>query len=113
MYEYKARVTRILDGDSIEVEIQLGFNVVLRNQDIRLLGVNTAELKDKESNALEAKEYLSSLVLGKNVVIKTQKVKKTGEDKKEKYGRWLANVEVLNDGKLVDVNFEMLTKYGV
>ena len=53
MYEYKAIVTRVIDGDTIDVDIQLGFDVVLAKQRIRLLGIDTPEsrTRDKEERS--------------------------------------------------------------
>ena len=41
MYEYKCRVIKVVDGDTIDVDIDLGFNITLSNQRIRLQGVDT------------------------------------------------------------------------
>ncbi len=83
-YEYKALVTDVLDGDTISVDIDLGFKVILKDQDVRLFGIDTPEIKDK-ANPLgqEAKDFLSKLILGQEITLETIKNKKN-EDKKEK-----------------------------
>ena len=62
MYEYNAIVTRIIDGDTIDVNIQLGFDVVLYKQRIRLHGIDTPEsrTRDKEEKVrgLISKAYV-------------------------------------------------------
>ena len=47
MYEYKAKVARIIDGDTIDVDIWLGFDVVLPKQRIRLFGIDTPESRTR------------------------------------------------------------------
>jgi micrococcal nuclease len=87
MYEYKAVVTNVYDGDTITVDIDLGFGVVLKEQKIRLDEINTPEVRGEERNeGLIARDRVRELILGKKVVIKTYR------DSKEKYGRWLAEV---------------------
>jgi|TARA_R100001530_G_scaffold136211_1_gene115817 micrococcal nuclease len=62
MYEYKCKVTRIIDGDTIDVNIDLGFDVVLYKQRIRLYGIDTPEsrTRDKEEKVrgLLSKNYI-------------------------------------------------------
>jgi micrococcal nuclease len=50
MYEYNVKVVRVIDGDTIDVDIDLGFNIVLKKQRIRLYGIDTPEsrTRDKE-----------------------------------------------------------------
>lgn len=90
LYTYRATVTGVYDGDTITADIDLGMGVWSHEQKIRLRGINTPEIKigTAEDRALGAKarDYLRSLLMGKTVVIRTFK------DKKEKFGRWLADV---------------------
>jgi micrococcal nuclease len=82
LYCYKAVVAKIVDGDTIRVNIDLGFGHWMMNQIFNLKGVNAPELKgDCKALGQEAKEALSNLVLGKNIILQTQKSKKRG--------RWL------------------------
>ena len=85
MYEYTAKVTNVVDGDTIDVDIDLGFDVHI-NTRLRLAGVNCAELNTPEG--VLARRWTQYNLLGTTVTIKTDK------DKKEKYGRYLAVVEV-------------------
>ena len=48
MYEYKCRVIKVVDGDTIDVDIDLGFNITLSNQRIRLQGVDTPESRTRD-----------------------------------------------------------------
>jgi len=96
MYEYKAFVKSVYDGDTVTVDIDLGFNVLLLGQKIRLSRINTPEIKgDQRSAGLQSRDAVRSMILNKNVIIKTS------QDKKGKYGRWLGEIWIdqicLND----------------
>jgi len=86
MHEYKCSLVKIVDGDTIDVCIDLGFKVTLSNERVRLQGINTPEsrTKNKEEKVLglAAKARLKEL-LPKNFIVKTYK------DKKGKFGRVL------------------------
>jgi micrococcal nuclease len=89
MYEYKATVTKVYDGDTITVDFDLGFGIVLKKQTIRLFGINTPEVRGTEkADGIISRDALRQRILGKQVIIKTSK------DKKGKYGRWLGEVFV-------------------
>lgn len=81
MYEYRAKITRIIDGDTVDAEVDLGFHVVMAMK-LRLAGINAPEMNTAEGK--KAKSALISLIEGKKVKILTIK------DKQEKYGRYLA-----------------------
>jgi micrococcal nuclease len=106
MYEYYVReVKNVVDGDTIDVVIDLGFNVLFE-QRVRLAGIDTPESRttDKAEKALglEAKEYLKKhLKAAKNVVIRTEKM-----DSSEKYGRILGWVYL--DGASESINNKMI-----
>ena len=76
---YDITVTRVVDGDTVICDIDLGFSIVLLKQRVRFLGVNTPELRggDQKSKALamEAKIYVEDLLVGKNCRLETQKAK--------------------------------------
>jgi micrococcal nuclease len=88
LHHYKATVLRILDGDTVEMVIDLGFTVQWKST-CRLYGINTPELTSKDplirAKALEAKQYLiDKLVTGSTVYIKSREL--------DKYGRPLADL---------------------
>jgi micrococcal nuclease len=97
MYEYFVKdVTNVVDGDTIDVVIDLGFDIMFASR-VRLAGIDTPEsrTKDKVEKALglESKEYLKKhLKDAKSVIIKTEKM-----DSSEKYGRILGWVYVNGD----------------
>jgi micrococcal nuclease len=97
MYEYYVRkVENVVDGDTIDVLIDLGFDILFQSR-VRLAGIDTPESRtsDKAEKVLglESKEYLKKhLKDAKSVVIKTEKM-----DSSEKYGRILGWVYVNGD----------------
>ena len=106
MYEYRVKkITNVVDGDTIDVDIDLGFDVSF-SQRVRLAGIDTPESrtsdKFEKTLGLEAKEYLKKkLKDAKDVIIKTEK-----PDSSEKYGRILGWLYV--DGDTVSVNDHMI-----
>jgi micrococcal nuclease len=106
MYEYYVRkVENVVDGDTIDVLIDLGFDILFASR-VRLAGIDTPESRTKDLSekalGLEAKEYLKkALKDAKSVVIKTEKM-----DSSEKYGRILGWVYV--DGNTVSINDMMI-----
>jgi len=91
MYEYKATVISVYDGDTVTVDIDLGFGIVLRKQKLRLYGLNTPEVRGAEKEeGKKVRDLLREKILNKKITIKTYK------DKKGKYGRWLAEI-ICND----------------
>jgi micrococcal nuclease len=107
MFEYYVKkVTKVVDGDTIDVEIDLGFDISFSSR-VRLAGIDTPESRttDKMEKALglEAKAYLKhEIESAKSVVIKTEKM-----DSSEKYGRILGWVFL--DGSSVSLNEKMIT----
>lgn len=96
MYEYRAYVNRVVDGDTVDVDIDLGFGVMLKDERVRIMGIDTPESRtsDKVEKifGLASKERLKEL-LGKETILKTQ-INKDGEDMKGKFGRILGDFNV-------------------
>tara|TARA_B100000700_G_scaffold312213_1_gene395483 strand:- start:180 stop:506 length:327 start_codon:yes stop_codon:yes gene_type:complete len=87
MYEYRAYVRKVYDADTVTVDIDLGFDVVLKGQKIRLTKINAPEVRGKERpEGLKSRDALRDKIGNKWVKIKTQ------QDKKGKYGRWLGEI---------------------
>lgn len=87
MYEYKAMITAVYDGDSVTADIDLGFHTILRRMKLRLNGIDTPEIRGEERpDGLTARQALVDRVFGKEVVIRTFK------DRQEKFGRYLADI---------------------
>ena len=93
MYEYKAQVVKVIDGDTVDVDIDLGFGIWLKDERVRIMGIDTPEsrTRDKEEKVFgnAAKDRLKQM-LGKDTVLRTQ-VNKDGEDMKGKFGRILGD----------------------
>ena len=106
MFEYYVKkVTKVVDGDTIDVDIDLGFDISFSSR-VRLAGIDTPESrttnKMEKALGLEAKAYLKHEIdLAKSVVIKTEKM-----DSSEKYGRILGWVFL--DGATVSLNEKMI-----
>ena len=96
MYEYRCKVVNIVDGDTVDVDIDLGFGVWLKKERIRMYGIDTPESRTRDKVekkfGLASKNKLKSL-LGKTGILKTQ-VNKKGEDMKGKFGRILGDFSV-------------------
>ena len=86
MYEYRAKILRVVDGDTVDVDIDLGFGCWLHKQRIRLYGIDSPESRtrdlDEKKYGLMAKEFLKEQ-------LKDGAVLKTRLDGKGKYGRIL------------------------
>jgi micrococcal nuclease len=106
MYEYYVRkVENVVDGDTIDVLIDLGFDILFQSR-VRLAGIDTPESRTKDlaekALGLESKEYLKKqLKDAKSVVIKTEKMNST-----EKFGRILGWIYI--NGDTVSLNDIMI-----
>ena len=101
MYEYAARVVSVYDGDTVTVDVDLGFGVWLQKQKIRLFGINAPEMRgsDREkAKGKESRDWLRAQLKDQALTIQTIK------DKKGKYGRCLGRQVV----KGVDLNQKMV-----
>lgn len=96
-YYYRARVMEVHDGDSCTVIMDLGLKVSVEIK-IRLAGINAPELIGADRDAaIASRDYLSGMILGRDVYIRTLK------DRKEKYGRWLGKIYLRdNDGESIN-----------
>ena len=106
MYEYRAKIRRIVDGDTVDVDIDLGFDMIFSKQRIRLYGIDTPEsrTRDKEEKfygKLAAQFLKDQCKKGSCIALRTHL------DKKGKYGRILG--EIIVDG--VNINQLMIEEY--
>ena len=105
MYEYRAKVTRCVDGDTVDVNIDVGFDILYSSR-VRLFGIDTPESRTRDKVekkfGLLAKEYLKAFIkeTGKDLIIKTRK------DGKGKYGRILG--ELFKQGEDKSINTIMV-----
>ena len=106
MYEYGCKVTRVVDGDTIDVDLDLGFDIIYKCR-VRLYGIDTPESRtrnkdEKVRGKLAAKFLKDAISNGKNVILQTQL-----KDSKGKFGRVLASVVI--DG--ININQQMVTNH--
>jgi len=96
MYEYKTKLVKVVDGDTVDVDIDLGFGVWLKKERVRIMGIDTPEsrTRDKVEKVFgkAASKRLKEL-LGPNPVLQT-KIARDGEDMKGKFGRILGDFMV-------------------
>ena len=104
MYQYKAIIIKVIDGDTVDVDIDLGFEAWLRNQRIRLYGIDTPESRtsdkvEKVFGNLAKSKILEFCPVGSSIILQTKT-----DDSRGKYGRILG--ELIVDG--VNVNQYMI-----
>lgn len=101
LYRYIAEVTQVYDGDSITVNVDLGFHTWIHGEKLRLYGINSPEVQsrgnlkvsdEEKVRGIIARDALREKILGKEVEICTIKYKTSNKDKKGKYGRYLAEI---------------------
>ena len=96
MYEYQCKIVRVVDGDTTDVDIDLGFGTWLRKQRIRLNGIDTPESRTRDLEekkfGLLAKEKLQTLLA-------TARVLRTFKDDRGKFGRILGDFDVYYSGE--------------
>ena len=105
-YTYKALVKRVVDGDTVNCSVDVGFKMN-SEQRLRLSGIDTQELTSpvlaSREGAKKARDFLVSILQGKEVLIVTTKT--------EKYGRYLAEIYYTDEtGQQVNVSSMMLAR---
>lgn len=100
-YTYRAKLNRVVDGDTVWLDVDLGFHVTMA-MNFRLAGINCPEVvgATKEAGLAAKAETLRLLQLG-SITVKSQKT--------EKYGRWLGSIFVTDtEGKIINVSTELV-----
>lgn len=86
---YLAKVTRVIDGDTIVADVKLGFSLWKHDETIRLNGIDAPELKgESRERGKIARDYLKTLILDQEVQLETF------DDKRDRWGRLVAGVYV-------------------
>ena len=105
MFEYKCKLVRVIDGDTVDIDIDLGFGVWLRKQRIRMYGIDTPESRtrdlEEKKYGLAAKEFLQKWTGAGELTIKTHK------DAKGKFGRILGELWTFD----TNINENMIERY--
>ena len=105
MYEYSCGITRIVDGDTVDAEIDLGFDIVYKTR-VRLYGIDTPESRTRDLDE-KARGKLAAKFLSDQILHADELVIRTKLDKKGKFGRVLGTL--VADG--VDLNQAMIDNY--
>lgn len=94
MYQYKARLRRVVDGDTVKLDIDLGFNMWVLDESFRLAHIDAPEMSTEQGKA--ARVFLISALSPITVL----SLNSLGQDK---YGRWLAEIVMPDGSKLHDL----------
>tara|TARA_Y100001978_G_C23693191_1_gene435988 strand:+ start:1040 stop:1510 length:471 start_codon:yes stop_codon:yes gene_type:complete len=103
MYEYKCKVLRVVDGDTVDIDIDLGFGIWMHKERVRMMGIDTPESRTRDKVekkfGLASKARLKELMpVGSLQILKTE-IDKSGEDKKGKFGRILGDFFIDHNGQ--------------
>lgn len=104
-YRYSARVVSVYDGDTVRLDIDLGFKTWVMNQPFRLARINTPEVRGPERpQGLVSRDWLRE-----QIPVDSWVLAHTIKDKREKYGRMLVNLyQEKADGQIICLNDELV-----
>ena len=102
MYQYACRINKVLDGDTVDIDLDLGFNIILANQHVRMTGIDTPESRtsnkeEKPRGMLSKKKLSEQLPVGSWQKITTSRP----DNNDDKFGRILGDF-ILEDGTNVN-----------
>ncbi|NDB83672.1 MAG: thermonuclease family protein [Alphaproteobacteria bacterium] len=113
MYIYRCKINKVVDGDTVEIDLDLGFNMMLVNQKVRMAGIDTPESRtsnneEKVRGTLSKKKVAEKLPVGSWQKIQTMR----SDSNDDKFGRILG-VFILEDGTslnqwMIDNNYAVL-----
>ena len=110
MFEYRCKIVKVVDGDTVDVDIDLGFGVWLKGERVRLYGIDTPESRtsDKEEKVygLAAKKLLKKMCDDEWMILETAEY-----DAKGKFGRILGSLRRTTNYADQTVNEYMIEKY--
>jgi micrococcal nuclease len=105
MYQYNVKISKVVDGDTVDVDIDLGFSTVLKKQRVRMMGIDTPESRTRDlvekKFGKAAKAHLKSILDAKQITLVSHD--------KGKFGRILG--ELFVDGETVSVNQRMINDH--
>jgi len=109
MFEYRCKLIKVIDGDTIDIDIDLGFGVWLRNQRIRMYGIDTPESRtrdlEEKKYGIAAKAFLTEMLDDSHLILKTHK------DERGKFGRILGEVWRTTNYADQSINDYMIEKH--
>ena len=105
MYEYNCKIVRVIDGDSIIIDIDLGFSHFIHNESIRLYGVDTPECRTRDAEekaaGLLAKKFVEQMLhVGGTYKLETRE--------KGKFGRYLGVIKITGN---LTINTALVTEH--
>ncbi len=109
LYTYEAEVKRVVDGDTIDLLVDLGFTVHVKVR-VRLLGIDTPEVYGVKHGTPEHTAGLAASNRVKEILPVGEKVRVRTEKGTGKYGRWLASVYYHGPQGFVCLNDQLLTE---
>ena len=105
LYHYKALITAVYDGDTVTAEIDLGLKTMVKGEKLRLHRINAPEMRgDEKVEGKASRDYLRGRILGKEVIIETFR------DKRGKYGRYIAEIWLPENGGYTNINDELVAQ---
>lgn len=106
MYEYQCRILRVIDGDTVDIDIDLGFGVWMHRERVRLYGIDTPESRTRD---LEEKKFglLAKAYVRDHLPVGSIQTLITIKDGKGKFGRILGKFKVDNE----ILNEKMIKEY--
>lgn len=118
LWEYRADVERVVDGDTLDLRIDLGFGVILTGDEarVRLREVDTAEIYGTAEGSVEHeagerhKQFVEDWVAAAGDDDWPFLLRTTKDDERGKYGRWLANLKRRSDGAAL--NEDLVAEFG-
>ena len=105
MYRYKVFVTRIVDGDTVDVDVDLGFGMIYKKQRVRMMGIDTPESRTRD---LEEKFYGKASKANLKRILKDQEIQMVSHDK-GKFGRILG--ELFIGDSSYSINQQQIDEY--
>lgn len=100
--EYEIEIIRIIDGDTVAANINLGLNVYIVGA-IRLAGIDAPEMKDKDGKGIRAKEHLTKLLDYSKIILRVNPYRYT-----DKYGRYLGWLYSVSNNSYFPINEQMI-----
>ena len=110
MFSYRCKIREVIDGDTVDIDIDLGFGVWLKDERVRLYGIDTPESRtrdlEEKKYGLAAKEFLKKMCDDEWMILECQEY-----DAKGKFGRILGSLRRTTNYTDQTVNEYMIEKY--